>query len=696
MVIKTATEQLPSLPQVLVRILDAIRNDNTDYHSIAGIIRQDGAVATKLISVANSSFYGQPRSCESIERALLFLGTDVVKTIAITTSIKQFFGHFNQQHQQFLQQFWRRSLVSANFAQVLATLTGYPAPDEAYLCGLLVDVGQLMSLTSNEKTYLDMLEHVDNDQQLLAAEESQFGETHCQSGADLVDSWNISSFMGDAVRYHHEPANLVLDAHHLVKIVNLASLLSTEGELDDQATAAADALFGLNESLTKELRAKINSDVDTIAQSLNITISDDSIGNQQHQQARDQLGQHLSELGEIAQVNQVLSQAESSEALQEAAQRSLLLTLGISNCVLFLADDTVTRLKAEPAGPKTDSAQGNPVIFEIPIEAGRSLISEALLDGEEKTTTDAEHPISVIDRQLLRYCQSDILVCWPLTVSTADTTKKVGVLVFACNQNQLKQLQEKSGLTKNLCSEIAGAIIRNHQRLNEINSEQPASEHYLHQINEVIHEASNPLSIIRNYLEILRIKLGDEHSANESLGLIKEEIDRVGNILLRLKDPEEKQTNLDRADINKVIESTAIIFKNSICATKNIDVALTLDKNLSEISGNPEHLKQIFTNLLKNATEALAPGDVITVSSDASVSVGGKDFVAIYVEDNGPGISDEIKNRLFSPVESTKGKGHSGLGLSIVKKLLDDMNGTILCRSKTGIGTEFQILLPKM
>jgi len=692
---KTATDQLPSLPQVLVRILDAIRCDNTDYQSIAEIIRQDGGVTAKLISVANSSFYGRPKSCESIERALLFLGTDVVKTIAITTSIKQFFGHFNQQHRRFLQQFWRRSLISANFAQVLATLTSYPSPDEAYLCGLLVDVGQLMSLTSNEKDYLEMLEGIKNDQQLLDAEEQKFGSTHCQIGADLVDSWNISSFMGDAVRYHHEPANLVLDAHHLIKIVNLASLLSTDDELDDQAFAAADTLFGLNESLTRELRSRINNDVDAIAHSLNIDISNDDANSKQHADAHYKLGQHLSELGELAQVNQVLSQAESREGLQEAAQRALFLTLGVPNCVLFFADDTGTRLHAEPEGKAVDDDRAHSVTFEIPIEPERSLISDALLDGEEKTTATADHPISVIDRQILRYCQSDILVCWPLNLSNAGVIEKVGVLVFACDENQLAQLAEKSNLTKNLCSEIAKAITVNYRRLDAINAKQPSAEHYLSQINEVIHEASNPLSIIRNYLEILRIKLGEEHSANESLGLIKEEIDRVGNILLRLKDPEEEQTSQDRVNINSVIESTAVIFQNSICATQQIDLLLKLDKNLPETPGNPEHLKQILTNLLKNATEALSAGDTITVSSEAAVSVGGKNFVAVYIEDNGPGISDEIKHKLFSPVDSTKGKGHSGLGLSIVKKLLDEMNGTILCRSTIGKGTEFQILLPK-
>ena len=205
---------------------------------------------------------------------------------------------------------------------------------------------------------------------------------------------------------------------------------------------------------------------------------------------------------------------------------------------------------------------------------------------------------------------------------------------------------------------------------------------------------ATPLSIIRNYLEMLRIKLGNEHDANEGLELIKEEIDRVGNILLRLKDPAQITESDTTLNINRVITTTAHIFEDSICITKNITVEKHLDNSVSEISGNPEHLKQILTNLLKNATEALEPGGKITISSEASVSFSGRDFSAINIEDNGPGIASEVKKNMFSPVKSTKGQGHSGLGLSIVKKLIDDMDGSIVCRSNSESGTQFQILLP--
>lgn len=686
---KRAIDQLPSLPQVLVQILDAIHSDNADYLRIAEIIRHDTAVASRLIAVANSSYFGRAKQCESIERALLFLGTEAVKTIVITASIKQFFNHFNHRHNDFLKSFWRRSLVSANFAQILATLTSYPSPDEAYLCGLLMDVGQLMLLTTDEKEYLNLLDGIDNDQQLIDAECQQFSKAHSELGGDLVDSWQLSGFMGDAVRYHHEPVKLVQDAHHLVKIINLASLLSAEGDISDAVLATADALFGLNESLTCELRNRINGDVDNLATSLGIDIADTEESSQAYQQSHRKLGETLGELGELAQVNIGLWQARSKSGLQAAIQRSLYLTFGITESVLFLLQPEHQLLISQAA----DHSPDNEADFKISLEAGRSLVCDALLQQRLQNSSESDQALSVIDRQLLRHCKADTLICWPLLAN--EQNQPMGVLVFGANEQQLASFGQRQGLAQTLCHEMASAIASNSQRFDTLNDQGPAAEQYQHKIREAVHEASNPLSIIRNYLEMLRIKLGEENSATEGLELIKEEIDRVGNILLRLNDPATAEVAKGTMNINSTIEAVSHIFQDSICATQQISLEQKLDPAMVDTPGNPEHLKQILTNLLKNAVESLEPGGSITVSSESTVSFSGKDFAAITVEDNGPGIPAEIKQQLFTPIASTKGEGHSGVGLSIVKKLIDGMDGSIVCRSSKESGTQFQILLPK-
>lgn len=687
MVIKVAVDQMPSLPQVLIEILDAIGSDNADFQSIAKTIRRETAVTAKLISAANSSYFGSTKHCDSIERALLFLGTDAVKTIVITTSIKQFFSNFNQDHTQFLKAFWRRSLINANVAKVLATLTSYSNPDEAYLCGLLMDVGQLILLTSEAESYLSMIANSSSDNELTTEEEKRFGITHCELAGDLVESWDIPGFMADACRYHQEPVDSILDTHHLVKIINLTSLLSAKTDIDDHTLEVANTLFGLNEALTRELRTRIGSDADNMASALGINIDSDS----DHSEASRKLGEKIGAIAELSQISADLWQANSNEGLQKAIDRALFLTFGITDNILFVYDAEHNILTARASSEQNEQKP----IFTVPAEPGRSVISDTQLLGKPVNSADLDGSLKIIDRQLLRYLNASNLISWPLK-SKQDSATTVGVLVLGANPDHAKILQDKAQLISALCIEIAEATRKNLQRIEYVEEKSSESVDYQLHINEAVHEASNPLSIIRNYLELLSIKLGDEDDASNELTIIKEEIDRVGNILLRLKEPERTDGATSPVDINTIITSIAQIFRASICTTKKIDLELKLDETLTDSQGNPEYLKQILTNLLKNAVEALPINGRITISSEASVSFSGRHFVGIYIEDNGPGIDATIKKHLFSPVTSTKGEGHSGLGLSIVKKLIDEMGGSIVCRSNASNGTQFQILLPKL
>jgi signal transduction histidine kinase len=104
-------------------------------------------------------------------------------------------------------------------------------------------------------------------------------------------------------------------------------------------------------------------------------------------------------------------------------------------------------------------------------------------------------------------------------------------------------------------------------------------------------------------------------------------------------------------------------------------------------------LKQILVNLIKNAVEALSAGGKISIANNGLVNRDGALYVELSIKDTGPGISPEVMANLFSPVRSTKGDGHRGLGLSIVHGLIKRMNGMITCRSDKK-GTTFEILLP--
>lgn len=683
-----AMERLPSLPQVLLRILDAIHGERADYQHIADIVRHDTAMAARLLTIANSSYYGRAKGCQSIERALLVLGTDTVKTIVITASIKQFFNRFNPRHAPFVKAFWRRSLTSANFAHILANLTAYPAPEEAYLCGLLMDVGQLILLNQHDQRYLDLRAGASDDRALLEAERTQFQRSHSDIGADMVDGWQLSGFSGDAVRYHHEPGAQILDAHHLVKIINLSSQLSAPGPIGDEVFELADQLFGLTEALTRDLRERIDADVLRIAGGLNIDISDGVSA--ADTTAAQQLGERLGQLSQLSQMNSELWRDQSRTALEQTIRRIVFMTLGVENCVLFTVDDNGETVSAQAGDLQLDPNASTPADFIVPLLPQRSLVTDALLQQHPLHSAEtALNTLAVIDKQLLKLCTSDHLLCLPLT----RDSEKIGVLVLGLNSAEADPQTTKPMLLAGLCSELAAAIQHHQQQVQAAAAATNSGSTLQQKISEAVHEASNPLSIIRNYLEMLRLKLGEEHQANPDLNLIKQEIDRVGTILLRLREPDSIATNNGEIALNKVIGDIARIFEQSLCATHQIGLQLNLTEPMPALRSNVTHLQQVFTNLLKNAVEALPPGGKIILSSESGVIVNGKTFAVVTVADNGPGIPESVRRQLFSPVTSTKGTSHSGIGLSITKKLLDEIGGSILCKSNQA-GTQFQIFIP--
>lgn len=682
----SAIERLPSLPQVLLRILDAIQSDRADFQRIADIIRQDTAMTIRLLNVANSSYYGRANACQTVERALLFLGTDTVKTIVITASIKQFFNRFHPQHQPFVKAFWRRSLIAANFAHILANLTRYHAPEEAYLCGLLMDMGQLVLFNRHDRDYLECWSTAADDQTLLNTEREHFGAGHADIGAELVDSWHISHFMSDALRYHHESGERILDAHHLVKIINLASLLSVPGQISDDAFMQADRLFGLNEALTRELRARISADVARLASGLNIDIGDQA-DTDDVASATARLGQRLGELSEINQINSELWRSHSLAALEQTIQRTVYMTLGLEHCLLFCTDRERQTLSAQLRDPQPSGGAGEPD-FLVPLLPGRSLVSDAALEGQPLHSRGADfNQLAVLDRQLLNHCRAEHLLCLPLICDG----EVMGVLVLGLSPQHDDPQTSKPALLGALCRELAGAIAHQNQRL--VNEAGGSDERWQQRVREAVHEASNPLSIIRNYLEMLNVTLGKDHQAHGDLDLIKQEIDRVGTILLRLREPADNIASDGSVELNKLVSDVARIFEQSLCATHQIALQLELAETLPPIKSNVTHLQQILTNLLKNAVEALPANGRIRINTDSGVIVNGRAFATITIEDNGPGIPEAVLRQLFSPVTSHKGGGHSGLGLSITKKLMDELGGSIVCKSGRN-GTRFELLIP--
>ncbi len=692
-------DKLPSLPHVLLVLLDASHTEVISFDRLSDLIRKDAALAARVISAADAAYYGGQGKSLTFERTLVLLGLDTIKTIAITASVQQFFSRFDSASAIRQKQFWRNSLTCALLTRSIAKLTGYEYEDEAYLAGLMHNIGELVFANNFPQEYPSIIESAESEQQIILAEEERFGGNRYQAGAWLISGWNVDPFIADAVLYQNETLDSVVDAHHLVKSLYLANLLCNfSADLDDKALIAAEKLFDLNQTLVRDLVARALEEVTQAAQSMDIQIGD-TPGETENGFAVDQdkqveLADRVRNIALMDGVRQQFSKATSESTILLAIKQGLNILFGVKNSFFFFAKPELQSL----IGIATDDSDQLITQIKIPLNSKSSILSGCFSERKAVSSLLSKEDglPSVIDRQLANLSGTDGIYCLPLVVDKHE----LGVLVVGCNENEGDRFESQTRLLAMFANEAANKLLAHQQSARDEQRRSEEDREYYHaRAREIVHEVNNPLSIINNYVHILSTKLDDEHSVQEELDVIKEELERAGGILLRLPGITEKLTTdsgVELVNINKMLSDLLKVFRSSLFAARKIECLSEFDEQMKAIAVDRNALKQVVSNVIKNAAEAMKESGRITLSTQAMVNQNGKSFVGIMIADNGPGIPEEIQSKLFTPVTSTKGEGHSGLGLTIVKNLLDELGGSVSCRTGADSGTSFEILIPRV
>ena len=273
----------------------------------------------------------------------------------------------------------------------------------------------------------------------------------------------------------------------------------------------------------------------------------------------------------------------------------------------------------------------------------------------------------------------------------------IGVIALGVAEDQLLRLEPQIKLLATLVTQAGGALDSARRRLPAPPvCDQESMNVSLGELRRAVHEANNPLTIMKNYTKILRLKLSEQDPAQRDLGVIDDEIDRVGAILKNLVEPETKKSHFrpELVDVNGLIFDLTRLTDQAFL-THQVRLRTELSHAIEPIVADRDRLKQILINLLKNAAEAMPQGGQITIATTDDVVFEGKPGVQIAIEDKGPGIPDAVKARMFQPGVTTKRGDHAGLGLSIVQGLVREIRGNIEYQSSPEFGTAFRIYLPK-
>jgi signal transduction histidine kinase len=205
----------------------------------------------------------------------------------------------------------------------------------------------------------------------------------------------------------------------------------------------------------------------------------------------------------------------------------------------------------------------------------------------------------------------------------------------------------------------------------------------------VSHEIKNPLMIIGGFARQVGRKIQGDEASVKKLNMIVDEVQRLEKLLNEVRDfTRVREPALQEADINRVVLQV-IELMDSALSTTGIQINLALTPEPGTCWFDPDQIKQVLINLVKNAAEAMSQGGVITIRTRRNAR-----GVFVDVEDTGPGIPPEHLNEIFNAFFTTKEKG-TGLGLAVSLKILNDHNGELLVSSRVGEGSVFSVRLPR-
>jgi diguanylate cyclase (GGDEF)-like protein len=216
---------LPSPPTIAVRILEVVRSDNFSFVELANVIQTDLALTSRVLRVANSSFYSLSRNVTTIETAVAIMGVNAVKNIALSFILAQTFS--GPKGERFdCDRLWRRSLTAAVAAQLISQTVGFRS-EEIFITSLLQDIGIATLAVLRKSDYLEVLdEKAVTGLPVSVVEKRIFGFDHQEVGAELLRIWGLPETVYLPIRYHHNVENAPQSLRNLCTVLWASDRLS--------------------------------------------------------------------------------------------------------------------------------------------------------------------------------------------------------------------------------------------------------------------------------------------------------------------------------------------------------------------------------------------------------------------------------------------------------------------------------------
>jgi len=225
------SSKIKTLSHVISRLTKLINDDDSTLQDFEEVIRLDPTLVARLLTLVNSSFLGLVRKVDSISRAVVLLGMKNLHNIAITDALQSTLRSHSGTTKFCPQRLWLHSVASGICCKMIAERIFAINGDDAYLLGILHDIGLIVIMEADSETFLQLVEQLKpGGPSIVTLEQQLFQTDHCEIGHILCQDWHLPEAIADAIRDHHtddladinprSPTGILLISKYIVQELN--------------------------------------------------------------------------------------------------------------------------------------------------------------------------------------------------------------------------------------------------------------------------------------------------------------------------------------------------------------------------------------------------------------------------------------------------------------------------------------------
>lgn len=722
-------ESLPTLPPVAARLLEMTSGDRFGTGEIAGLVESDQSLSARVLSLVRKSNVGS--GVQTVDRAVVLLGSDVIRSVVLGVQIFDAFrGETEEASSRFDRTgFWRHCLAVACAARLMVEKRvpvqgGRPRdrgvrPEEAFVCGLLHDLGKVLFDFCFPKSYDRVIEKVEARRADIAdVEREVLGVDHAVAGHRLAQQWRLPQPIAECMwLHHHSPESTPARIGHpeYVLLVQAADRLVRQMHIGYSGNHGPDELgpafhqaIGLTDAIVEQVMLELPEAIESRAEILGL-----------HEiSSREVLAETLVRTnGELARVNTELTLA--NRALEQRSRTleaicTLSRTLGddprhesvaqaVAQGVGMLVPESAAAVAVSSPSRQLTVLAACPAGEARPrIEVVSTATDEATGKPDANAAPEAWLPGPVMDRLTVMMgeapqygrpieCSGGLTAAVLLAERPGDDTGRALGLIGEWAAPWFKAAEAAV-----FGQQLAGDLAEINRKLVKSQAEL-ARVRSLAMVGEMAagaaHELNNPLAVISGRAQILA-RSGLDEQATKSADTICEHAHRASAIVNELMDfakpAPAKPTTWPLAALLADVRRTWLE-RGALTAGQ---FAVELSDDLPEIRADMSQIRLLFDEVIRNAVEAMHAREDkrLTVNCRSDVT---DDRLVIRIEDNGCGMTPDVAERAMDPFFSYRPAGRGrGLGLSRAARYAQINGGTIRLSSRVKEGTAVIVELP--